>query len=57
MKNVINLTLQSKVKFDKVKCEQLIEKVALEALKSMNYTVPPMSQMQERKDITLGKVA
>lgn len=57
MKNVINLTQHSKLKFDKVKCEQLIEKVALEALKSMSYTVTPLSAMQEHKDDALRKVA
>lgn len=57
MKNVINLTQHSKLKFDKVKCEQLIEKVALEALKSMSYTVAPLSAMQEQKDDALRKVA
>ncbi|BAP65809.1 hypothetical protein ACTZ9G_003259 [Acinetobacter baumannii] len=57
MSNVINLTQQAQVKFDKVKCEQLIEAVAVKALQSMNYTVAPMSQMKERLDKPLSKVA
>lgn len=57
MSNVINLTHQAQVKFDKVKCEQLIEAVAVKALQSMNYTVAPMSQMKERLDKPLSKVA
>lgn len=57
MNNVINLTQQAKVKFDKVKCEQLIEAVAVQALRSMNYTNAPMSQMQERLDKPLSEVA
>ncbi|EMR5819207.1 hypothetical protein AB2R53_12115 [Acinetobacter baumannii] len=57
MSNVINLTQQAQVKFDKVKCEQLIEAVALKALQSMSYTVAPMSQMSERLDKPLSKVA
>lgn len=57
MKNVINLTLSNTSKFDKVKCEQLIEKVAFEALQSMTYTVAPLSALHERADQILIKAA
>jgi len=57
MKNVINLTLGNASKFDKVKCGQLIEKVAFESLKSMTYTTAPLSSMQESTDSILNKAA
>lgn len=57
MKNVINLTSSNTSKFDKVKCEQLIEQVAFEALKSMTYKTAPLSTMQECTDSILNKAA
>lgn len=57
MNNVINLAQQTNIQFDKVKCEQLIESVAIQALQSMCYEITPMSQMRECIDKSLGKVA
>ncbi|WP_171430670.1 hypothetical protein [Acinetobacter junii] len=57
MKNLFVLQQQAKETFDVVKCQSLIEQAALVALRSMDYDVKPMSQLQESNETTLSKVA
>lgn len=57
MKNLFVLKQQAKETFDVVKCQNLIEEVALAALRSMDYEVKPMSQFHEISETSLSKVA